>query len=93
MTESIWRPVRLDQEKPGTQPWDAKVYKATPTDPAFLEVMVPSSKGDGTVYEVIVFEERKSLKLTCTCPSGQYRGNCRHADEVWMALKKRMARK
>lgn len=43
-------------------------------------VPIPSSKGDGTYYDVIA----KTLfnDSVCTCPGYQFRGTCKHVELV-----------
>lgn len=60
--------------------WEVFLYTATDADPGFAAVMVPSAKDPDAAYSVLVTEGTNAME--CDCPSGVYRGKCRHQDQV-----------
>lgn len=69
--EAVWTSVTLGK-------WPGRAFPATEQDGAFVELSIPSSRGDGTTYSVIV----DAKTITCDCPSYEFRSYCRHVTEV-----------
>lgn len=59
-----------------------RVWRLTGSDA--LLFAAPSSTSDGTAYVLEVHPDNQGV--SCTCPSGSYRGTCRHIGAVLLAL-------